>query len=214
MSTTDFFYDIKYIDLRPMSLLDLDALGWEDRFASAFVRYTGPYIAGRIACRQRTVVEVFTARGPVTASISGSLRKLGRMAVVGDFVVLLDRPEAGTAMVVDILPRKTTFVCGVSGSGTEQVIAANIDTVFIVTAAGRDLDPHRIERYLALVHASGARPVIAINKSDLAPDPTALADSIGPAAAGTPVVAISALARSGLNGLDPYLQPGRTVALI
>jgi ribosome biogenesis GTPase len=151
--------------------LDLAALGWNDQLTLAFARYTGPYIAGRVACRQRTVVEVFTAEGSVTAGLSGALRKLGRTPVVGDFVVLLYQPEAGTATVVDVLPRKTTFTRGISGSGTEQTIAANIDTVFIVTAAGRDLNPHRIERYLAVVHASGARPVIVINKADLAPDP-------------------------------------------
>jgi ribosome biogenesis GTPase len=137
------------------------------------------------------------------------------MPAVGDFVVLLHQPKAGVSTIVDILPRKTTFTRGVPGKdGMDQVIAANIDTVFIVTAAGRDLSARRLERYLALVHASGARPVIVINKSDLTDTPGALAAGIASATAGVPVVTLSALTRSGLSQLEPHLAPGSTVALI
>ena len=98
--------------------------------------------------------------------------------------------------------------------GTDQVIAANIDTVFIVTAAGPDLNARRIERYLAIVHASGARPVILINKSDLAEDPVSLTEEIVPVASGIPVIPLSAMSGAGIDQLEPYLEPGTTIVLI
>ncbi|WAC04809.1 MAG: ribosome small subunit-dependent GTPase A [Methanoregula sp.] len=193
----------------------LEALGWNAELASAFEKYSGRYIPGRIACRQRTHFEVFIEGGSLNAGISGALRRTGRMPAVGDFVALLHQPEAGAETIVDILPRRTTFTRGVPGKdGLDQVIAANIDTVFIVTAAGPDLNARRLERYLALVHASGARPVIIINKADLAGTPEALAEGISKATAGVPVITLSALTHAGLSLLDPYLVSGTTVALI
>lgn len=199
----------------PNDTLPLEALGWNKDLASAFTHYSGRYIPGRVACRQRTHYEIFIEGGTLNAGISGALRRAGRMPVVGDFVALHSQPEAGVSTIVDILPRKTTFTRGVPGNdGGDQVIAANIDTVFIVTAAGRDLNARRLERYLALVHASGAHPVIIINKADLADTPDLLAETISPVTAGVPVITLSALTRAGLPLLEAYLLPGVTVALI
>lgn len=193
----------------------LEDLGWTDEHERAFSKYAGPYLPGRVACRQKTVWDVLIEGGSVTAGISGALRKLGRFPAVGDFVVLLNQPEAGTTIIVDILPQKTCFARGTPGrDGGDQVIAANIDTVFIVTAAGHDLNARRIERYLAIAHASGARPVIVINKSDLADDPATLAGEIASASPGIPVIPISAVSGEGVDRLDPYLPPRTTVALI
>lgn len=193
----------------------LDQLGWTAGHAEAFARYTGPYLPGRVACRQKTAWEVLIDRGSVMAGVSGALKRLGRFPAVGDFVVLLHQPEAGTSVIVDILPRTTLFTRGSPGrEGTDQVIAANIDTVFIVTAAGHDLNARRIERYLAIAHASGARPVVVINKADLADDPAALAGDLGPGASGIPVLPVSALTGGGIDGLGPFLAPGKTVVLI
>jgi ribosome biogenesis GTPase len=142
----------------------LKHLGWTEEHTQAFLKYTGPYVPGRVTCREKTVWQVFIDGGSVTAGISGALRNLGRFPAVGDFVVLLQQPEAGSFTIVDILPRKSVFTRGTSGKvGTDQVIAANIDIVFIVTAAGHDLNARRIERYLTIAHASGAKPVIVIN---------------------------------------------------
>jgi ribosome biogenesis GTPase len=193
----------------------LKQLGWTDEHTEALKKYSGPYVAGRVSCRQKTVWEVFLADRSVNAGISGALRKLGRFPAVGDFVVLLHQPESGTSVIVDILPQKTRFTRGTSGrEGTDQVIAANIDTVFIVTASGHDLSARRIERYLALTHASGARPVIVINKSDLAGNPALLARDIIPVASGVPVIPVSALNGEGFDRLEEFLTPGSTIALI
>lgn len=193
----------------------LEGLGWNAGLAAAFLPHAGPYIPGRVACRHRTSWEVFSGEGRVLAGISGAMRRLGRVPVVGDFVTLLHQPEAGSDTIVNLLPRKTTLTRGMPGmDGGDQVIAANVDTVFIVTAAGPDLNPRRLERFLTLVHASGALPVIVVNKADLAGDPASLIPAIAPAAAGVPVIALSALKGTGLSGLSPYLVPGQTVTLV
>ncbi|OPX65323.1 MULTISPECIES: ribosome small subunit-dependent GTPase A [unclassified Methanoregula] len=195
--------------------LTLPQLGWTSEHADAFAKYSGPYTAGRVACRQKTVWDVLTESGMVTTGITGALRKLGRFPAVGDFVVLLSQPGTGVSAIVDILPQRTRFSRGAAGKEcTDQVIAANIDTVFIVTAAGPDLNARRIERYLALVHASGARPLIVINKADLAEDPGGLASAILPSSGQVPIVTLSALSGDGMARLDPYLAPGTTIALV
>ena len=194
--------------------LTLNELGWTEEYAQAFSKYSGPYRAGRISCRQKTVWEVLTGGDEVMAGISGSLRKLGRFPAVGDFVVLLE-DASGTLTIVDILPRRTVFSRGTPGrDGTDQVIAANIDTVFIVTAAGSDLSARRTERYLAIAHASGARPVVVINKADLADDPASLEEEIAGVSPGIAAVAVSAATGAGVERLDPFLTPGTTIALI
>jgi ribosome biogenesis GTPase len=193
----------------------LETLGWDETFASSFDRYRDPYLPGRVACRHRSVFDVITGDGTVRAHVSGALHRTGRLPAVGDFVVLLWQPEEAVSLIVDILPRKSVFTRGLPGrDGADQPIAANIDLVFIVTAAGRDLNPRRLERYLALVNATGARPVILVNKADLAEDPLSLERVVAPVAAGVPVVVISAVTGSGLSALDPFLAPGTTVALI
>jgi ribosome biogenesis GTPase len=193
----------------------LKQLGWTTEHTQAFSKYTGPYVPGRVACRQKTVWDIFTDGGAVTAGISGALKKLGRFPAVGDFIVLLHQPEAGSSTIVDILPQKSVFTRGTAGKeGTDQVIAANIDIVFIVTAAGHDLNARRIERYLTIAHASGAQPVIVINKSDLTDDPAVLTDEIVPVASGIPVIPVSAIRGDGFTRLEPFLTPGTTIVLI
>ncbi|WP_048152727.1 ribosome small subunit-dependent GTPase A [Methanolacinia paynteri] len=193
----------------------LEDLGWDDSLASAFKKYGDPYIPGRVSSRHKTVSDVLTSSGLVQAGASGALHRIGKLPAVGDFVVLLPVPEAGTYTIVDILPRKTVFTRGVPGKdGSDQVIAANIDTVFIVTAIGPDFNSRRIERYLAIAHSSGAKPVILVNKADLSEDPDSVIESLSRSTSGVPVIAISALTHSGLSQLEPFLAPGTTVALI
>jgi ribosome biogenesis GTPase len=118
-------------------------------------------------------------------------------------------------MIVDILPRRTCLSRGAPGDGgEEQLIAANIDTIFIVTSVGKDLNLRRLERYLTVVYSSGARPVILLNKIDLVDDPAQMIEKIQSVAGDVPVVAISALSKDGLDALGPYIDLDETVALI
>ncbi|AKB32141.1 putative GTPase related to EngC [Methanosarcina siciliae HI350] len=189
--------------------------GWDEELESAFSVYQSSYLAGRVASRHKTVCEILIPGAVLQAGISGALQRIGKQPVVGDFVVLLDQPELGSRMVVNILPRRTCLSRGAAGDGGgEQVIAANLDTIFIVTSVGKDLNLRRLERYLAIVYSSGANPVILLNKIDLADDPALLVEKIRGIAGAVPVIPLSALSKTGLDALSPYLNPGETVALI
>ena len=189
--------------------------GWNDEFESAFSVYKGPYLAGRVASRHKTICEILIPGAVVQAGISGALRRIGKQPVVGDFVVLLNQPESGSRMIVNILPRRSCLSRGAPGDGSgEQLIAANIDTIFIVTSAGKDLNLRRLERYLTVVYSSGAIPVILLNKIDLTDNPTSLVEKIQSVAGDVPIIPLSALSKTGLYALSPYLNPGKTAAFI
>ncbi|MDW7733307.1 MAG: ribosome small subunit-dependent GTPase A [Methanolobus sp.] len=193
--------------------------GWNTSLASAFSAYKGPYVPGRISTQHKTVCNILTEKGEIQAAISGAMRRVGKQPVVGDFVVLLDQSDINSYTIVDILPRTSCLSRGSTGeSGEEQLIAANIDTIFIVTAVGHDLNLRRLERYLTIVYSSGARPVILINKIDLAenlPDDSlqtiqeikAIADDV-------PVITLSALSKTSLEKLEPFMNPAETIALV
>jgi len=189
--------------------------GWNEELESAFSAYKGPYLPGRVVSRHKTVCEILIPGAVVQAGISGALLRIGKQPVVGDFVVLLDQPELGSRTIVNILPRRTCLSRGASGDGSgEQLIAANIDTIFIVTSAGKDLNLRRLERYLTVVYSSGASPVILLNKTDLTDNPARMVEKIQSVAGDVPVIPLSALSKAGLDALSPYLSPGETVALI
>ncbi|WP_340818249.1 ribosome small subunit-dependent GTPase A [Methanolobus sp. WCC4] len=200
-----------------------DIPGWNVSLETAFAAYNGPYIPGRIAARHKTLFNILTEKGEVQATISGAMRKIGKQPVVGDHIVLLDQSDINSYTIVDILPRTSCLSRGAAGdSGEEQLIAANIDTIFIVTAVGHDLNVRRLERYLTIVHSSGARPVILINKIDLADnlsgdradDPSGTIQEIKDIAGDVPVLTISALSKTDLDKLDHFMNPDESIALI
>lgn len=189
--------------------------GWDEELESAFSVYKDPYIAGRIVSRHKTNWEVLISGNIIKAGLSGALLRIGKQPVVGDFVVLLNQEEINSYIIVNVLPRKTCLSRGSAGDNNEeQVIAANINTIFIVTATGKDLNLRRIERYLTVVYSSGAKPVIVLNKADLTDKPAEAVDKIRNIAGDVPVIAISALSKEGLDKLETYIAPGKTVALV
>jgi ribosome biogenesis GTPase / thiamine phosphate phosphatase len=180
----------------------LEALGWNEFFADAFAPYEPQGLRpARVAVQERGGMVLFTSSG--TAQARGS-------AVSGDWVAFDE--ERGEIRAV--LPRQTRFARKEPWLTEEQVVAANVDTVFLITDCGRDFKPRRIERYLTAAWDSGADPVIVLAKSDLA---EALSETVAEAEAvafGVPVHAVSSLTGYGLGALASYLTPGRTVALL
>ena len=94
--------------------------GWNDELESAFSAYKGPYLAGRVASRHKIVCEILIPGAVVQAGISGALRRIGKQPVVGDFVVLLNQPESGSRMIVNILPRRSCLSRGAPGDGSGE----------------------------------------------------------------------------------------------
>lgn len=131
-------------------------------------------------------------------------------AAVGDWV-LLDGKR-----IVALLPRRTAIKRGAAGEHyKQQVIAANIDTVLVVSGLDGDFNPRRIERYLLLVHGGGAQPVIVLTKADRnGSDVQAAIDALAGIAGDVPAFAVNAKDRDSVAVLDPWLQAGMTAVLV
>jgi ribosome biogenesis GTPase len=134
---------------------------------------------------------------------------------VGDWVVVSIIDDEERAKIHEILPRKSKFSRKAVGAQTdEQIIATNIDTVFLVSGLDRDFNLRRIERYLILVWESGANPVIILNKADLCDEVEQRKAEVEAIAPSVPIISLSAIENQGLDALTPYLGTGQTVALI
>jgi ribosome biogenesis GTPase len=180
----------------------LEALGWNEFVADAFAPYEPEGLKpARVAVQERGSVVLFTAVETVQAR---------GHAVTGDWVAFDE--ERGEIHAV--LPRRTRFARKEPWLTEEQVVAANVDTVFLVTDCGRDFKPRRLERYLTATWDSGADPVIVLTKSDLADDLVQMVAEAEAVAFGVPVHAVSSVTGEGVGALVPYLAPGRTVALL
>jgi ribosome biogenesis GTPase len=153
------------------------------------------------------------------SEISGKLRHeamdLDEFPSVGDFVVASLRTFEMRATIHKVLPRKSKFSRKVAGVNTkEQIVASNIDTIFLVNSLNKDFNARRIERYLIMALESCADPVILLSKADLCVDLDEKLRETEKVAAGVPIHIISAIDNRGLNDLNQYLKPGKTIALL
>ena len=200
--------------------MDLSSLGWDAAWSQAFERYLGDgLVPARVAIEFNHIFRVYAEAGEWQAQHSGRLlhhaEDKGQLSAVGDWVAVLPTPGEAMATIEAVLPRRSKFSRKVAGETTEeQIVAANIDTVFLVMGLDGDYNPKRLERYLLMAYDSGARPVVLLNKIDVAADLEASLAEIRAVAVGTPVHAISAKQQHGLEVIDPYLGAGRTGALL
>jgi ribosome biogenesis GTPase / thiamine phosphate phosphatase len=198
----------------------LEELGWNAHFATAFEPHAAAgVVPGRVALEHNHVYRVITEAGEKLAEASGRLKHLAQgrseLPAVGDWVALRVDDAGDRARILAVLPRTGKFSRKSAGEWTdEQVIAANIDTVFLVSGLDGDLNPRRIERYLLLAAQSQARPVIILNKSDLADDVDEVVAMINAIAPAVPVHAVSASEGTGFEAIRTYLGAGQTVALL
>jgi ribosome biogenesis GTPase len=208
-----------------MSEAHLVRWGWAPAVADAWAAAASsphggpPAVPGRVIAEHRGAWDVATGAGALRAGVAGVLRTEaaagGPSPAVGDWVGIRPADDAGPSAIVAILPRRSAFIRREPGRvAAEQVVAANVDTVLLVTAVGRDVNPRRLERYLAVAWGSGASPVIVVNKSDLR---DGVADAVrlaGRVAGAVPVLAVSARTGEGIGSLGPHVGPGATVALL
>jgi ribosome biogenesis GTPase len=199
---------------------ELEELGWSPFFAEAFVALgLDGLVPARVVAVHTRLLRVRSALGERLAEPSGRLRHSARdperLPAVGDWVAL--RAPAGhhRAVVQAVLPRRSAFRRRAAGGVTvQQVLAANVDTVFLVMGLDRDFNPRRLERALVLAWESGAAPVVLLNKADLCEDVEARQKQTEDVAPGVPVRVVAAKEGRGLDGLRPWLGRGQTVALI
>ncbi|MEW8971680.1 MAG: ribosome small subunit-dependent GTPase A [Mesobacillus sp.] len=174
---------------------------------------------GRVALEHKHSYRVWLDEGEYLCTLAGKLtfEANGRedLPAVGDWVAVQASPGEKRGIIKGILPRKSKFSRKAAGQVTEeQIVAANVDTVFIVNSLNDDLNLRRIERYLLLAWESGSNPVIILSKADLATDLQAKLDQVSSVALGVPVIAVSVLEGTGIEELQTYLAPGKTIALI
>lgn len=200
--------------------LTLDELGWSAHFAAAFEPHRAAGLEpARVSLEHTHIYRVLAPGGERLARVSGRLRH-GAAAradfpAVGDWVAIETPSGGGDARIRAVLPRVSRFSRRAAGNPTEeQVVAANVDVVFLVSGLDGDFNPRRIERYLVTAWESGASPVILLNKADLVADPDAVVREVADLAQGVPVHAISAKDDRAIDCVRQYVVRGRTAALL
>lgn len=176
----------------------------------------GDGLLGRVTAVHRGHWDLATPAGTFRAVTAGRLEfQEDLYPVTGDWVVWHGLPGRDERLVMDrVLTRRTQITRKAAGGDHAQILAANVDWVWIVTSMNRDWNPARLERYLAMVWESGAKPAVVLSKCDLQEDIEAWIEEAQAVAFGTPVYAVSSLHHHGLDALAASLGQGETVALL
>jgi ribosome biogenesis GTPase / thiamine phosphate phosphatase len=201
--------------------MELTELGWHAGLDAPFAPFAAAgFEPARVAVAYGATFRVYTRDSDELADLTGRLRHDATsrrdLPAVGDWVAVKRTSiEGGRATIQGVLPRKSLFSRKAAGDETtEQILAANVDTAFLMTGLDRDFNLRRIERYLVMTWESGASPVVVLNKADLEGDLDARRDDAQAVALGVPILVISARERTGLEQLDQYLQPGQTIVVL
>lgn len=196
-------------------------LGWNNYFRQHFEQLNDKddLIPCRITLEHRNLYQVLGEAGELVAEVTGKFRHQSQSRAdfpsVGDWVAVKIRPGEHRASIHAILPRKSSFSRKVAGLETdEQILSANIDTVFLVSGLDGDFNLRRIERYLTLAWESGVNPVLILNKADICPNIEERLSQVESVAFGLPVHTISAKEKQGLEVLSEYLGRGQTATFL
>lgn len=210
-------------------MYQLHEIGWNEAWESAFRPYKDRgFIPARICKEMKNSYYALTESGEVPAKLSDLLWKAAKnrsmLPAIGDWVALHQKHEADPYIIMEILERKTCFSRKAKntfgrnfckpGSSDEQVISANVDTVFLISALDADFKLRKLERYLSLIWESGANAVIILNKADICGDYEDKVEEVKSICPEVPVHAISAIDAWGLDQVRRYVSTGLTISLI
>lgn len=208
--------------------MNLIELGWDPFFEQHFEQFKRQGLKpGRVAREHKQRYVVYGDRAELIAEVSGKIRhganSRGEFPAVGDWVAVSVRPNERKATIHAVLPRMSDFsrkavlsggMPDTGGKTDEQVLAANVDTAFLVSGLDGDFNLRRIERYLAVAWDGGAEPVVLLNKSDLCADVEAHIKAAESCAFGVPIHPLSAVQNQGLDALNEYLGVGKTAVFL
>jgi ribosome biogenesis GTPase len=202
--------------------VSLQDYGWSDFFGRALDELADPALEpGRVLTARGGWYRIVTKTGECSGSVAGRLKhhavSEAELPAVGDWVALRREGEASAVghRIERVLERRTRLSRQFAGRRTgEQVVAANVDTVFLVTGLDGDFNLRRLERLLATAWQSGARPVIVLNKSDLVDDPLAYRREVERLAPGVSVLRSSCVDPRGIDEVAQYLVPRETAVLV
>jgi ribosome biogenesis GTPase len=203
-------------------LLDatLQELGWDDGWSSELEQLDEDnLIAGRIAAHHRGEYVLWTAEGELRAELPGRIRYeagvTGILPAVGDWVAARVRALEGRATIHTVLPRRTSIARKeVLGGSQAQVLAANVDTAFLLNGLDADFSIRRLERYLVLAWESGAEPIVVLTKTDLAPDLAEQLLEVDAVAIGVPVYPVCNISGDGVDAVRDHLRPAKTSVVL
>ena len=188
----------------------------------SFEKSADPYenmTAARVLSQEKGIYRLISSQGEKWGEISGrfhyDVQKKSEYPAVGDFVMTDWNESGGNAVIHHVLPRKSSFIRKAAGEkNEEQVVAANIDIVFLCMSLNKDFNLRRLERYLSIAWNSGAVPVVVLTKGDLCEDPERKRLEVSSAAAGVDVLVTNVMEQTGYEPIYPYLGEGKTIALI
>lgn len=200
-----------------MNSVNMKLWGLNDEFLSG-VKTSPEQMVARVISQERGIYEIISDRGSARAAVSGKFRfqtdAVSEYPAVGDFVLYTPN-ENGQAVINEVLPRKSVFLRKAAGtSNREQVVAANVDTIFLCMSLNRDYNLRRLERYLSVAWDSGAMPVIVLTKYDLCGEPESRRKEVEEIALGVDILMTSDRREDGFVSLYKYLKEGQTVAFI
>lgn len=203
-----------------LKLENINSFGWNKFFENNFQQYRlQGFEAGRIAIENKTNYQIITEYGEAVGEVSGKLlfvsESQSELPKVGDWVVISLFDDNTKALIHDVLPRKTKISRKTADRKTEeQVIAANIDTVFIVQSLDDNFNINRLARYLVTVNQGGAIPVVILNKSDLCGDVQTKISEVKNLNEDIIVIATSASNNFGIEQLKGIIKEGESIAFI
>jgi ribosome biogenesis GTPase / thiamine phosphate phosphatase len=201
--------------------MDLESLGWNDFFQQQIDTTEQELLPARVSRQDVNRYHLLSIEGLLTGTIPGRLHTMATskadLPTVGDWVLTsrADQNDPNSRTIERNLERFSKFSRKEAGEGfDEQVVAANIDTVFIVSGLDDNFNVGRIERYLVLAWGSGATPVVVLNKADLCLDRDEKVEELSSIATGVDIHVLSASSGEGIHQLHPYVTPGRTSAFL
>lgn len=193
--------------------------GASERFFAEATLYPNLHLA-RVTSQYKDMYKIVTEQNELLAEVSGKFRynvnRLSDYPAVGDFVMVdRDKGQSGNAVIHNVLTRKSIFERAAVGIENEtQVVAANIDIVFICMSLNNDYNLSRLERYLSVAWESMAIPVVVLTKSDLCDNLPLVLAEISNIAIGTDVIAVSIQDQLSWDKVNEYLKPGVTASFI
>ncbi len=199
-----------------MTYENLFRYGLSERFEQEAQMHEGLAL-GRVVRQHHNLYDVTLEEGVLQATVSGKFAHDSRsnpdFPVVGDWVMV--SPQEGHAIVHHVLTRKSAFARKSAGRGRgAQIVAANIDVVFICMALTSDFNLRRLERYLAVAWDSRATPVVVLTKSDLCGDLEDKLAAVAAVAPDTELVACNSMTEDGCTAIMSYVKKGRTIAFV
>jgi len=201
--------------------MTLAELGWDEAFAAAYEPWLSkPNVRpGRVIIEFNQIFRIYVDQDEIDAITAGRLKHRARgraeLPAVGDWVVVRKRAEEDRGVIMEVLPRRSAFTRRAAGEPTgEQIVAANVDVVFIVMGLDRDYNLRRLERYLVMARESGASPAIVLTKPDLCADLAAHLNEVTALAGEIVVHVANPKTGEGLEQLRQHFAPGRTAALL